>query len=69
MQPTQVSLGSVWMTKTKRHLGHLRKIVGFNKNQTMVRVVEYTKKHRQHTKSIYSIPTDTFVREHQHMKD
>ena len=68
---TKVSLlrvGSVWETKTKRHLGHLRTVLGFNKNSTVVRVGEYTKKHRQHTKNIYSIRVDVFVREHDFRK-
>ena len=64
----QLQIGSVWETKTKRLLGHLRTILGFNKNNTVVRVGEYTKKHRQHTKNIYSIKVDVFVREHDFRK-
>jgi hypothetical protein len=69
MQPTHISLGSIWKTRTKRHFGHLRKIVGFNKNNTIVRVQEYTKKHKQHANRIYSIHLDAFAREHEIWKE
>ncbi|NBV35853.1 MAG: hypothetical protein EBR94_01065 [Bacteroidetes bacterium] len=57
-------IGSIWKTKTKGHYGRLRKIVGFNKNSTSVRVKEQGKITRQHASVIYSINIDVFVREH-----
>jgi len=57
-------IGSVWKTKTKAHYGRLRKIVGFNKNSTSVRVKEQGKITRQHASVIYSINVEVFVREH-----
>lgn len=65
----RVNVGSVWRTKTKRHLGHLREVVGFNKNLTTVRVKGHDKKHKQHAGVIYSINLETFVREHEHLRD
>ena len=68
LQADDVKMNSVWKTVTRRHYGHLRQIVGFNKPRTIVRVKEYTKKNKQHANMIYSINLDTFVREHQHVK-
>lgn len=68
IQADDVNMNSVWKTITRRHFGHLRQIVGFNKPRTTVRVKEYTKKNRQHVDMIYSINLNTFVREHQHVK-
>lgn len=68
IQTGDVAVNSVWKTVTRRHFGHLRLIVGFNKPRTVVRVKEYTKKNKQHVNMIYSINLDTFVREHQHVK-
>lgn len=68
IQADDVNMNSVWKTITRRHFGHLRQIVGFNKPRTVVRVKEYKKKNRQHVDMIYSINLETFVREHQHVK-
>jgi len=63
-----IQAGSLWRTKTRRHLGHLRKVVGFNKNLTTVYVIGADKKHKQHAGTKYSISTEVFVREHEYIK-
>lgn len=64
-----IAVGSLWRTTTRRHLGHLRKVVGFNKTGNTVRIVGADKRHKQHANVKYSISLDVFVREHEHVRD
>ena len=61
-------IGSIWETRTKSHKGHIREIVGVNKNGTRLRVRSLSKLVHQHREKIYSIAKEVFLREHRFLK-
>jgi hypothetical protein len=58
-------VGSVWETKTRRHRGQRRVIIGINKNRTSVFVRSLTKAVAQHGEQVYTINASVFFREHE----
>lgn len=61
----ELYVGSIWITKTRRHKMQQRVVVGINKNRTSVVVRAATSGPAQHKGQLYTVNAEIFIREHE----